>query len=134
MEPEYYDQIINGYIETAGIILIGKGKIKIFLFMFDDLEKNIEEVLELIGNLYHEIRHAWQYENKVFQGEEEFSTNDGNFESYIQLPSEKDAYLFQEEQLKRYWRKILEIFYYKVDKNIEIKYELKPEITKAINQ
>ncbi len=26
-------------------------------------------VINLIGNLYHEIRHAWQFENNLFQDE-----------------------------------------------------------------
>ncbi|SFI40372.1 MULTISPECIES: hypothetical protein [unclassified Bacillus (in: firmicutes)] len=69
LKREHYEQILNGEIETAGLTICEEGKIKIFLFLFQDLKRNPTEVINLIGNLYHEIRHAWQFENNLFQDE-----------------------------------------------------------------
>jgi hypothetical protein len=38
-------------VPAAGITIGEKGRIKIFLFLFDDLKKNPNEVINLIGNL-----------------------------------------------------------------------------------
>ena len=110
MKVGQYDQIVNGQTEIAGVTLAEKGIIKIFLFVFDDLEKTPEEVIHLVGNLYHEIRHAWQYENDLFKKEDEVLKIDGDTEAYFRLDSEKDAYKFQEEQMKKHGNRILEIF------------------------
>lgn len=69
LKREHYEQILNGEIETAGLTICEEGKIKIFLFLFQDLKRNPTKVINLIGNLYHEIRHAWQFENNLFQDE-----------------------------------------------------------------
>lgn len=128
LNEEQYNQILAGQNITAGITIGEKGIIKIFLFLYEDVKKNPKEVIDLIGNLYHEIRHAWQAENKMFEDEEEISILDGNLESYYSLPSEKDAYKFQEEQMKLHGKKILEIFGY----SYEFKYELNKEIRDII--
>jgi hypothetical protein len=132
MTEEQYEQILTGQTATAGITIGDKGKIKIFLFLFGDIKRNPTEVINLIGNLYHEIRHAWQTENNLFQDEEEISIIDGNLASYYSLPSEKDAYRFQEEQLQKHGKKILEILGIKLGDNIEFRYELKAEIREVI--
>jgi len=129
MEPEQYMQILNGKTKTAGVTISDKEKIKIFLFQFGDINSNPKEVIDLIGNLYHEIRHAWQNENNLFQNEEKISTIDGNFESYLKLPSEKDAYRFQIEQLEKHGERIIEIFF---GFKRKFTYQIKPEIKKAI--
>lgn len=128
MKDEQYAQILNGQIEAAGVTVGEKGQIKIFLFLFENLKRDPNEVINLVGNLYHEIRHAWQNENNLFQDEEEISTIDGNFESYLKLPSEKDAYRFQDEQMKKHGERALEIFGF----NLKFRYELKPEVREAI--
>ncbi|WP_342545388.1 hypothetical protein [Lysinibacillus sp. FSL K6-4013] len=128
MKAEQYTQIFNGETETAGVTIGEMGRIKIFLFLFGDIKRDPNEIISLIGNLYHEIRHAWQNENKLFQIEEEISTIDGNLDSYLKLPSEKDAYRFQEEQMQKHGEKILEIFGF----NLKFTYQLKPEIRKVI--
>lgn len=129
MKEENYEQILAGQNEALGVTIGEKGIIKIFLFLLEDIKRNPSEVIELIGNIYHEIRHAWQVENKLFQDEEEISTLDGNLEAYYRLPSEKDAFQFQEKQMQKHGNKILEIFGWG-DKTM--KYELKPEIKNAI--
>lgn len=128
MKTEQYTQILNGQTETAGVTIEEKGRIKIFLFRFEDIKRDPNEIIRLIGNLYHEIRHAWQNDNKLYRNEEEISTIDENLESYLKLPSEKDAYRFQEEQIKNHGDKILEIFGF----NLKFEYQLKPEIREAI--
>lgn len=126
VEPIYTD--IKWQTEIAGVTIEEKGRIKIFLFLFENIKKDPNEIIRLIGNLYHEIRHVWQNENKLYQNEEEISTIDGNLESYLKLPSEKDAYRFQEEQIKKHGEKILEIFGF----NLKFEYQLKSEIREAI--
>ncbi|HDR7656205.1 TPA: hypothetical protein QCX68_001617 [Bacillus wiedmannii] len=128
MKEENYVQVLSGQTEIAGITIGEKGKIKIFLFLFGDIKRKPGEVMELIGNVYHEIRHAWQNENNLFQNEEEIAIIDGNLEAYYKLPSERDAYRFQEEQMQKHGNKVLEIFGF----NMGCKYELKPEIREAI--
>lgn len=128
MKTEQYIQILNGQIETAGVTIGEEGKIKIFLFLFSNIKRDLNEIISLIGNLYHEIRHAWQNENNLFQNEAEISTIDGNLESYLKLPSEKDAYRFQEEQMQKHGERILEIFGF----NLKFTYQLKAEIREVI--
>ena len=128
MKTEQYIQILNGQTETAGVTIGEEGKIKIFLFLFGNIKRDPNEIISLIGNLYHEIRHAWQNENNLFQNEEEISTIDGNLESYLKLPSEKDAYRFQEEQMQKHGEIILGIFGF----NLKFNYQLKAEIREAI--
>ncbi|MGF9975492.1 hypothetical protein [Viridibacillus arvi] len=128
MQEKQYEQILNGKIEAAGITIGEKRIIKIFLFLFGDLKRDPKEILNVIATLFHEIRHAWQNENNLFQNEEEISTIDGNFESYLRLPSEKDAYRFQEAQMQEHAESILEIFGF----NLKCKYILNSEIRDVI--
>ncbi|MCQ0952740.1 hypothetical protein L2I63_03180 [Bacillus cereus] len=133
LKIEEYKQILQGEVPTAGITIGDQGKIKIFLFLFDDLKKNPNEVINLIGNLYHEIRHAWQFEKALFQDEEDIQTIDGNLETYYSLPSEKDAYKFQEEQMQKHWRRSLEIFGINTDGvRKDYEYKLLDEIREII--
>ncbi|MDZ4410536.1 hypothetical protein ORL62_21805 [Bacillus cereus] len=78
--------------------------------------------------MYHEIRHAWQFENNLFQDEKEIDTIDGDFESYLSLPYEKDAYRFQDENMKKYGEEILRIFGFQ----LKINYRLADEIRNII--
>lgn len=128
LKEENYEQILSGKTEAAGVTIGDKKEIKIFLFLFNDLKKDPNGVTELIGNLYHEIRHAWQVENNMFQDEEEISKIDGNLEAYLKLPSEIDAYKFQDKQMKKLAPRVLKIFGHQKG----IIYELKPEIRDAI--
>ncbi|MCP9227918.1 hypothetical protein NMG90_21465 [Bacillus mycoides] len=128
LKREHYEQILNGEIETAGLTILEEGKIKIFLFLFQDLKENPTEVIDLIGNLYHEIRHAWQFENNLYQDEKEIDTIDGDLESYLSLPYEKDAYRFQDENMKKHGEEILRIFGFQ----LKISYRLADEIRNII--
>ncbi|GEM_PF-2447739 len=119
MSEEQYKQILSGENSTSGITISDLKKIKIFLFLYDKkIETKPSEIILLIGNIYHELRHAWQATNNLYTDEPEISTIDGSFEDYLRLPSEKDAYIFQEEQLDKYQRKILENFGYTVNGEI----------------
>lgn len=129
LKADTYEQILTGKKEIAGLTIGEKGKIKIFLFKFGNVKSNPKEVISLIANIFHEIRHAWQYNNGVFQDEDEISFIDGNLEAYYSQPSEKDAYLFQEEQMKKHGKKVLEIFGF----DIGLKYELQDEVKAAIS-
>lgn len=65
--------------------------------------------------MYHEIRHAWQFENNLFQDEKEIDTIDGDFESYLSLPYEKDAYRFQDENMKKIRGRNFKDFWFSVE-------------------
>ena len=129
MKAEHYIQILDGQTVPAGLTIGERGKIKIFLFHFRDVKKDPVELINLIGNLYHEIRHAWQYDNNLFQDEDIIDTIDGNSGRYYNLPSEKDAYRFQEEQMQNHGNEILRIFGF----DMKINFQLKPEIKKTID-
>lgn len=130
LKKETYEQILNGEKGISGLTLGSKKQIKIFLFNYGDLETNAYNIVSLIGNIYHEIRHAWQVENNLFQEEDEINTINGNIELYFSQNAEKDAFIFQLENMQKYVNVVLQIFNFKG--RIE-QYELKPEIMKYIN-
>ncbi|MDR6999279.1 hypothetical protein [Neobacillus niacini] len=94
VNAEVYKQILNGKVQPPGLIIQDKRLIKFFLFNLDDIEHENQRKLELVANLFHEIRHPWQFKNNLFEDEEEINNIDENLEKYFNLPSEKDAYLF----------------------------------------
>ncbi|PEL14304.1 hypothetical protein [Bacillus sp. AFS017336] len=130
LTEEAYDQILKGDIVVGGLTLGDKKKIKIFLFFYEKLNSDPLEILNLIGNIFHEVRHAWQIKNSKFQGEKEIGKIDGNLDTYFSLEAEKDAYEFQLVQMQNHANKILEIF--NNTARVE-KYTLKEEIMKFIN-
>lgn len=124
MTVESYEQILTGKNEAGGITLGETGKIKIFLFLFGDVKRDRGEVIKLIANIYHELRHAWQHKNNLYIDEPEISKIDGNIEDYFGLPSEKDAFKFQEKMMGELGEQVLEIFGFKLGKNEVYKYQL----------
>lgn len=110
LDDKAYNQILNGKFKTSGITLGKKKLIKIFLFMYDNLETDFNQYIMVIAKVYHEIRHAWQYVNHCYENEAELLNVDINWEEYISLPSEKDAYKFEEQQMNNNMLKICEIF------------------------
>lgn len=110
VNQNHIEQILSGETVTAGYILPEQNEIKIFLFHFRNLKRNNNEIINLVGNIYHEIRHAWQYSNNLYLDERKVETIDGNEEDYLRQPSEKDAFKFQDQMMKKYAPKILEIF------------------------
>ncbi|MEJ1131252.1 hypothetical protein V9L20_27065 [Variovorax sp. CCNWLW225] len=131
LSEETYEQILNGSEVVSGITLGEKKRIKIFLFIYKNLETDANEVLGLIGNIYHEIRHGWQIEHKLFDDEIGITKIDGNLETYFGQVAEKDAYTFQLEQMQKNANKILEIF--NINDRVQY-YTLKEEIMDIINQ
>ncbi|WP_054708124.1 hypothetical protein [Bacillus sp. JCM 19041] len=129
LKEENYLQILAGKYMTTGLTIGEKGEIKIFLFHFGNLKKKPREVILLIGNIFHEIRHAWQFKNGLFQDENEITVIDENPKAYYRKPSEKDAYIFQEQQMKKHGGEILEIFGFLVE---GYEFELNDEIKEAI--
>ncbi|MDX8367209.1 hypothetical protein [Cytobacillus sp. IB215665] len=109
-EDRAYNQILNGEIETSAITIGEKNQIKIFLFMYDNPEINFDQCIKVIAKVYHEIRHAWQYTNDLYKDELEILNVDTQWEEYVRLPSEKDAYKFEERQMNKNMLKICEIF------------------------
>jgi hypothetical protein len=105
-----YNQILNGKLETSAITLGEKKLIKIFLFMYDNPETDFDQYIKVIAKVYHEIRHAWQSAKHRYENEPEILDVDANWEEYVRLPSEKDAYKFEEQQMNNHMLKICEIF------------------------
>lgn len=132
MADESYEQILTGENEAGGITLGEKGKIKIFLFLFGDVKRDRSEMIKLIANIYHELRHAWQYKNNLYKDEPEISKIDGNFEDYLSLPSEKDAFKFQEKVMQELGDQILEILGIKLGENEGYKYQLMDKIREIV--
>ncbi|WP_158093286.1 hypothetical protein [Gottfriedia solisilvae] len=110
LDDKAYNQIFNGKFETPAITLGEKKIIKIFLFMYDNPETDFDQFIKLIVKVYHEIRHAWQNTNHLYENEPEILDIDANWEEYVRLPSEKDAYKFEEQQMNEHMLKICEIF------------------------
>jgi len=110
LDEEAYNQIFNGKYKPSAITLGEKKIIKIFLFMYDNPETDLTEWSMLISKVYHEIRHAWQKTNHLYEDEPEILDIDANWEEYIRLPSEKDAYKFEERKMNEHMLKICEIF------------------------
>ncbi|MED3861276.1 hypothetical protein [Priestia megaterium] len=129
LTPEEYNQILNGEETIGGLLLKDKKKIKLFLFLYDDLDRNPSDILDLVGNIYHELRHAWQTKNNLFQNDDGISKVDGNLEFYFGQEAEKDAYQFQLSEMKKNANKILEIF--KVPTRVQ-SYALKEHIMKFL--
>ena len=61
INDEVYKQILNGKVQPPGLIIPDKKLIKFFLFNLDDIENENQRKLELVANLFHEMRHAWQF-------------------------------------------------------------------------
>ncbi len=132
MNDEQYTQILSGKISTSGITIADKKKIKIFLFLFGkNLVGTPDEIIHFIGNIYHELRHARQATDHLYENEPEVITVDGSFEEYLKLPSEKDAYIFQEQQMDKHLSAILDIFGFKVNRG-DVPFKLKEDIRKII--
>jgi hypothetical protein len=129
LKEEEYEQILNGEQTVGGLTVTKKRQIKIFLFHYGDLT-DVEEVLHLIGNVYHEIRHAYQITKNLYINDEEFSKLDGNLEYYFGQEAEKDAYKFQLEQMQKNANEVLSIF--GINKWVQ-SYTLKDEIMKYFN-
>jgi len=130
LKEEEYEQILNGQNTVGGLLFGSKKQIKLFIFNYKELDTNPNEILGLVGTLYHEIRHAWQHENNKFQDEEEINSIDGNLEMYFGGEAEKDAYKFQLIEMQKHANEILEIF--GVNARVH-NYTLKPEIMKFID-
>jgi hypothetical protein len=129
LEEEQYEQILNGEEKPIGQTIPTKKVIRLYTFNLDDIENEDKRKVELIANLFHEIRHAWQYTNGLFLDEKEVNVIDNNRKTYFSLSSEKDAYLFQVEQMNKHKYAIFKIMKMK---QIFVKYELKKEIQDLI--
>lgn len=124
LHEKVYSQVLYGESQIAGITLGESKSIKIFLFMYDKPETNFEEFVKLIAKVYHEIRHAWQHQNQLYQNEPSMLNIDASLQEYFSLPSEKDAYAFEEQQINRHMLNICKV--YGSEKGI--KYTLKKSI------
>ncbi|PYZ96628.1 hypothetical protein CR205_13060 [Alteribacter lacisalsi] len=110
LEDLAYNQILQGEFETSAIIVGERKLIKVFLFMYDNPETDFAEFIKLIAKVYHELRHAWQYANHLYKNEPQILNVDLNWEEYVRLPSEKDAYKFEVQQMNKHMPKIVKIF------------------------
>jgi hypothetical protein len=117
---ERYQYILDSD-EIIGQTLSEKRLIQLYLFKLNSMDENKRKI-EIVANLFHEVRHAWQNKNKLYTNEAQ--TEDIGKDYFI-LPSERDAYLFQAEMMNRY--------NYSISKIMEMpagfmNFSLKPEI------
>ncbi|MCY8600334.1 hypothetical protein MOD33_06045 [Bacillus spizizenii] len=114
--------ILDKNSRAPGGATIEKDK-EIHLFMFRyDFREDVTDLIHLIGNIYHELRHAWQYEHSVYEKVDEIKPDD-DFEAYVKQPWETDAYLFQLNQMREHFDKILDILHLGQFKGIPYNYD-----------
>ncbi|PHI49698.1 hypothetical protein B9T64_06875 [Bacillus halotolerans] len=106
-----YEYILSGN-GPGGSVDKDTKEIRIYL-TYNDIENNIMDTVNFIGNLFHEIRHAWQVNKNKYQDEQVINPYD-DYIAYLNQPSEVDAYTFQLLQMRRQLGKILKIFNYNV--------------------
>ncbi|SFE91933.1 hypothetical protein SAMN05428981_11056 [Bacillus sp. OV194] len=130
-----YDQILNGSHHPPGQTISEKNVIRLYLFNLDDINNENLYKIEIIANVFHEVRHTWQQTHHLYMDEPELQSIDDNIddnkEAYFNLPSEKDAYSFQEQQFDKHKLKISEIM--NMTSYIK-KYELKDDIKQLIGK
>lgn len=107
MSEDAYNYILGDPAVAPPGVCLHKGK-QIKLFPFNQ-EESPFPALHSVAFAYHEIRHAWQYENGVFSDEEETIPLGDEYVHYLNKPSEVDAYRFAEEQMNRHMLQIKEI-------------------------
>lgn len=131
---KYYEDILFGDTIIGGLTCENKKEIKIFLFQYEKLEVDVDprEVTLLIGKVFHEIRHAWQIKKNLYQNEPTITNLDENIKTYLNLPSEKDAYLFEKEQMTKHLSDILRIFDVELPSGKAMRYEMDKEILRII--
>ncbi|MBU8716582.1 hypothetical protein [Bacillus subtilis] len=129
LTDESYEDILNGKRTIGGVTLKDKKRIKIFLYQYPNLHLP-KEVLDLVAIFYHELRHAWQIKNNMFQENDAkvISPNE-NFELYFGDEAEKDAYLFHEEQIRKHTDQIFKIFEFNIPEGTML-YSLNSDIRK----
>jgi hypothetical protein len=108
LPDDFYHQILNGVKKPVGLTIADQNLIHLYKFNNTYQNKNHEK-LELVANLFHEIRHAWQHVNGKFKDEEEIRDIDNNKKKYFQLPSEQDAYQFQADMVNTHRDSIIRI-------------------------
>lgn len=115
------NKILMAYDKASNAVIINP---KINDVLKRNYGNNPEYILATIySKLAHEVRHAWQYKNKIYNFKDYVPfANVG--ENYILEPEEIDAYAFEEANLKLFLS----------DKSIEIEFEKQvPELHKKAN-
>lgn len=107
MAEEAYDYILgNPEFAPPGVCLNESKQIKLFPF---NQKESVYPILYIVAFAYHEVRHAWQYQNMLFGDETESIPLGKEYLNYFKKPSEIDAYRFAEEQMNLHMLKIKEI-------------------------
>jgi len=107
-DDDRYQHILNND-EIIGQNISDKRLIHLYLFNLDNMGDKNKRKLEIVANLFHEIRHAWQCKNGLFPDEEQINDIKTNKETYLNQDSERDAYLFQKEIINKHKCSIAEI-------------------------
>ncbi|MFD2115838.1 hypothetical protein ACFSTH_11840 [Paenibacillus yanchengensis] len=108
MLDESYKTILeNKAAVPIGICLDDIKMIKIFPFNLDDTESDAIKC-KVIWNVFHEIRHAWQYSKNMYT-EEALILSPENIKDYYDQNSERDANLFADEFYKNKVSELLKI-------------------------
>lgn len=125
----YVDKLGEGRT-VAGITIADTREIIILLYQFDEPMVNKGEMINLIATIFHEMRHAWQFDKMAPEKLLDKDSSIFSLENYFEEEYEKDAYLFQLKQMNKHMAAIKRIC--NIKQNIH--YELKEEIMTAINK
>ena len=82
--------------------------IVIYAYMFDSSSRDVE----VVNTLYHELRHAYQYNYKLQKYEDEFEDyNDLDSDVYSHQRCERDANMFSARMCNKFHKEISDIFW-----------------------
>ncbi|MDZ5669136.1 MULTISPECIES: hypothetical protein [Bacillus subtilis group] len=126
---EDYEYILTEGNEPGGSVDKEAKEIRIYL-TYDNIENNPMDTVNFIGNLYHEIRHAWQVNKNKYQDDIIIKPYEDLF-GYLKQPCEVDAYNFQLIHMRKQINNILKIFNYNLHAPA---YNLKDHIMEAIGR
>ncbi|MEC1943165.1 hypothetical protein GXB79_06710 [Bacillus velezensis] len=124
-----YEYILTEGNEPGGSVDKSTKEIRIYL-TYDNIEGNPMDTVNFIGNLYHEIRHAWQVNKNKYQEDTIIKPYD-DLIGYLKQPCEVDAYTFQLIHMRKQINNILKIF----NHNLQApSYNLKEHFMEAIGR
>lgn len=129
MSEEGYNYILGDpAVSPPGVCVHESKSIKLFPFNQEEIPFPI---LHTVAFAYHEIRHAWQYENGLYTDETESIPLGDEYVLYLKKPSEVDAYRFAEEQMNLHMLRIKGIIELPEHLGFEYKFDLEKQIRRA---
>ena len=81
----------------------------LIVMLLDDIEGQTlrEKAIQFAHTLFHELRHAWQFKNNIFDMSKLLQTKN---EGYLKQPHEIDAVIYSEWATNHYKKEVANIF------------------------